>query len=484
VKHCAVLDVGHTHIKVCIVDNHGALLHSVETSNRVLGADHSPELPDHSLDPSPDPQPYSYGSAHAYPHYDVDGCWGWFLHQLTQLSQQYSISSLVTTAHGAAAALIQRDGALAFPILDYEFPQVASETPEYWALRPPFRETFSPDLPAGLNLGRQLYWQQKQYPDVFTSVDQILTYPQYWSHRLCGIAATEVTSLGAHTDLWSPSRQDYSSLVDKQQWRTRFAPLTPAWQRLGPVKPELLRQIRLDADCEVLCGIHDSNAAYLRYMAGGHEDCTVVSTGTWVICMAGGTDIGDVEILSDSRDQLANVDLLGRPLATARFMGGREWAVITQGERGAPSFTDLEIVLSKGILALPAFSSQGGPFRQNPGYLTQQLESLNQRSALASLYCALITDHCLTGIQSRGDIFVDGAFVQDEIYLRVLASLRSQQTLYASTETNGTALGAALLVNWPERRPGNGNTPTRIQPESGSGTALSDYVDLWRETLG
>src|SRR5690606_24546838 len=104
---------------------------------------------------------------------------------------------------------------------------------EYAAIRPPFGETLSPRLPNGLNLGAQLFWQGQRFPEQFAQITHILTYPQYWAWRLTGIAASEVTSLGCHTDLWVPERGQFSSLVDHQRWTALFPPIRPAASVLG-----------------------------------------------------------------------------------------------------------------------------------------------------------------------------------------------------------------------------------------------------------
>ena len=80
----------------------------------------------------------------------------------------------------------------------------------------------------------------------------------------------------------------------------------------------------------MLCGIHDSNANYARYLAAGLDDFALISTGTWLITFNPGLPL---ERLDPLRDTVSNSDLLGRPVACARFMGGREYALIA-GEDG------------------------------------------------------------------------------------------------------------------------------------------------------
>jgi L-fuculokinase len=66
-----------------------------------------------------------------------------------------------------------------------------------------------------------------------------------------------------------------------------------------------------------------------------------------------------VKGLDPADDTLANVDVEGRPVATARFMGGREYAAIA-GAPGNPDPASLARVIASGAMALPCFAGQGG----------------------------------------------------------------------------------------------------------------------------
>ena len=135
-----------------------------------------------------------------------------------RFEREHRIDAISVTTHGATAALVDANGDLALPVLDYEFAGPDGLRAAYEQVRPPFAETGTPRLPIGLNLGAQLFWQQKTFPDAFAKVSAILTYPQYWACSLTGVAASEVTSLGCHTDLWNPYRRDFSA-----RWPMRWA---------------------------------------------------------------------------------------------------------------------------------------------------------------------------------------------------------------------------------------------------------------------
>ncbi len=447
-----VLDVGKTNVKIHVFDRHLASVESRSLKNSVIE-----EWP--------------------YPHVDVEAIWTWMLGVLCDLSDRYRISAIAVATHGATAALINKnlggDG-LAMPILDYEWSGLDSAN-GYDDVRPDFSETLSPDLPAGLNLGRQLYWQQLTYPEQFDAADAVLLYPQYWAYRLTGNLVSELTSLGCHTDLWCPSRREYSSLVERRGWRSLFPPMASAWEVVGPVAESVADRSGLAGDCRVHAGIHDSNASFLRYrqINPAGEFC-VVSTGTWVVCMSAGSS----EVAMDeSRDMLGNVDVFGETVPCIRFMGGREYAEICARCSASPndmsSEADVERLISDGCYALPDFSGGSGPFGGRPPEIRGPVSN---GAALASLYCALMIDHCLDLLLSSGDIIIDGSFTQDPLLCGLLAQLRGDQAVFVSNDTAGTARGAAQLTDWPQSE---AVTLTRCEATTASG--LDGYRSRWRD---
>jgi sugar (pentulose or hexulose) kinase len=142
-------------------------------------------------------------------------------------------------------------------------------------LRDDYSLTFSPSLPLGLNLGRQLFYLQTLRADLFQRAAHVLLYPQYWSWRLSGAMAAEVTSLGTHTDLWRPHEQAYSSLARKQGWARMLPPQRSATDRLGRIRQSVVDKAGLSAACEVACGIHDSNASYLRFLMDREREASL-----------------------------------------------------------------------------------------------------------------------------------------------------------------------------------------------------------------
>jgi sugar (pentulose or hexulose) kinase len=417
----AVLDIGKTNVKLATFASDGALLWERAIPNHVA--------------PGP-----------PYPHADVEAIWAFLIAALAEANRKAPIAAIVTTTHGCAGALVDESG-LVLPVMDYEFAGVDEIEPFYSTLRPPFSESFSPPLPAGQNLGRQLPWQSQAFPEAFARARHFLTYPQYWSWRLCGVAASEVTSLGSHSDLWAPLEGRFSSLVSRFGLQGLMPPLQPAYRRLASVKPDVAAAVGLAADVGVLCGIHDSNASLLPHLASRKPPFTIVSTGTWVILM--GVGLG-LDGLNPADDALANVDVERRPVATVRFMGGREYAAIA-GAPASPDADALARVIASGAMALPCFSGRGGPFAARKGEIRGAPADADL-PALATLYLALMSDLMLSRLgAATGDLIVEGSLAANLAYCRALAALRPSQKVHAAADAAGAARGAALLAQWPPR---------------------------------
>jgi sugar (pentulose or hexulose) kinase len=254
-------------------------------------------------------------------------------------------------------------------------------------------------------------------------------------------------------------------------------PLQPAYQRLASVKPDIAAAAGLGRDIAVLCGVHDSNASLLPHLASRRQPFTVISTGTWVILMSPGLSVAG---LDPADDTLANVDVEGRPVATARFMGGREYAAIA-GAHANPDMASLARVIASGTMALPCFAGQGagGPFALRQGEIRGDIVSAD-RPALATLYVALMSDLMLTrlGVTS-GDLIVEGRFAANLRYAELLATLRPSQPVFVGCDPAGTARGAALLAQWPA----SNFQPSQVIMPARAIEGLQAYRDGWARAV-
>ena len=377
---------------------------------------------------------------------DVVGIERWLRETLSAFPDKAAIEALVPVAHGAAAVLLDSEEQVHFAP-DYEDQAFELVAETYRTQRDPFSETFSPFLPLGLNLGRQLYFLECCHATQFKRIQSCLLYPQYWAWRLCGEKASEVTSLGCHTDLWRPREAKPSGLADRRGWSRLLPALRAASDTLGRVSTELVRATGLDPGCRVQCGIHDSNASYLSHRIGrpAAEPFSVVSSGTWIIVMAHGSDLSR---LRESDDMLANVDALGHAVPTARFMGGREYEAILGPSDGpvVPTHDALASILRRRAFALPparATSARSG----FAGRLirTEGLKG-EQRAALATAYLALRTDRRLSDLGATGDIVIDGPLSANRLYVELLANLRPGCPIRLNDARSGVVRACLVLA--------------------------------------
>lgn len=436
-RHIAVFDVGKTNAKLALVEE-GSLreVAVVTRPNAVL--------------PGP-----------PYPHFDVEGHWEFFLHHLRVFHADWGIDAISVTTHGASAALLDGSGQLAVPMLDYEHTGPDQMAAAYSALRPDFSETGSPRLSCGLNLGAQLHWLLATQPGLRGNLAHVLTHPQYWGWRLTGEMACDVCSLGSHTDVWNPAASGFSTLVERLGLSGKMAPPRRPSEVLGHLRASVATTTGLPPHTPVCVGIHDSNASLYPYLSGPQHAFSVVSTGTWVICMA----VGGAAILPDqTRDVLVNVNALGQAVPSARFMGGREYEIIRQGQSLPATAADRAQVLKHGVMLLPSVDEGSGPFQGRKMRWTVDPETPGQRLVALSWYLALMTRTCLDLAGARGPVIVEGPFARNGDYLDMLAAVSPDGVQTAASAT-GTSAGAALLCLGTTVQPSTRSHPPPADPE-------------------
>jgi sugar (pentulose or hexulose) kinase len=447
-RHVGVIDIGKTNAKVAVVDIASRSEIAVKTTpNTVL-------------------------TGPPWPHFDADALWSFFLDSLRDLHARHRIDALVVTTHGACAALLTARGDLAAPVLDYEHYGPDTTAAAYEELRPDFAETGSPRLPMGLNLGAQLHWMFQTDPGLLSRTAHILTWPQYWGYRLTGRMACDVTSLGCHTDLWDPQRRAPSSLVGRLRIADKLGPVLAPVDRLGTLSPDVALVTGLALDIPVAAGIHDSNASLFPHLLDQPPPFAVVSTGTWVIAMAVG---GDPVTLDPARDTLINVNAFGQAVPSARFMGGREYDLVMQGQDATPTQEDAAFVRTSGLMLLPSLRKGSGPFPDATSRWTPDPDpsQSGQKQVAVSYYLALMTAECLKMIGAAGPVIVEGPFARNADYVAMLATATGRDVLPSSART-GTAIGAALLFA-PDQR----DTPAPDGPKVQPNPDLAFYARGW-----
>jgi sugar (pentulose or hexulose) kinase len=303
----------------------------------------------------------------------------------------------------------------------------------------------------------------------------LLPYAQYWAWLLSGVAVSEVTSLGCHSDLWAPGESDYSPMAKRRGWAARFAPMARAGDVIGTLRPELAERTGLSPQVNVYAGLHDSNAA-LHAARGFAElagvETTVLSTGTWFIAMRLSGEPVDLTTLPESRDCLVNVDIHGNSVASARYMGGRELELL--GAQIDHAGTDgLTEVLHSGAMLLPSQVPNCGPFPESKGRWIDEPSNPTQRNAAAALFAALMADASLDLIGAKERLLIEGRFARSEIFTRAIAALRPGTQVYTASREADLSFGALRLV-FPELAPME--SLTQVTPLTGD---IAAYKSCW-----
>lgn len=411
---------------------------------------------------------------------DIEGIGDWLIEALGRYVD-HPVRTIIPVGHGAGlVALAQTKVAMA--PLDYEQPIPADVLAAYRAERDAFSVTGSPELPHGLNLGAQLWWAHQLHPAIKGAT--LLPWAQYWAWFLSGAAVSEVSSLGCHSDLWCPAHADFSPMAKRLGWAARFAPLAKASDPVGNLRQEIAARTGLSPQVEILAGLHDSNAALIAargFSQIANHEATVLSTGTWFVAMRLAAAPCNTAMLDQARDCLVNIDIEGRAVPSARFMGGREIeAIIEIDSRRVDIKSDQPALLAAvpnlldaGTVILPTFMAGFGPFPSGVFRWINRPEDSNARRAAACLYAALVADVSLDLIGSGERILVEGRFAEADVFVRALASLRPSTAVYTAKAHNDVSFGALRLV-YPGLKPEG--ALVRVEPLAGD---LAAYRNRW-----
>ena len=453
----AVLDIGKTNIKLSATAPDGTVVETLTTPNVVQ--------------PGP-----------PYRHHDVIALEHWTLAALADLGRRHDLGAIVPIGHGSGGVLVDEAGAV-LPMIDYEDEPPAAVNARYRALAGDYRTRGSPIMLGASHTARQMLWLESGWPDAFARARHFLALPQYMAWRLSGVAASEVTTIGAQSHLWSAREGSFAPIVAARHWQRLLPPLVPAWTTLGPLRPALIARTGLSPRTRVLCGAHDSSVNFYRFQAAGLSRITVVSTGTWIVALS---DAADLDALDEARGMTCTADPTGRPLAGALCMGGREFLLIA-GAQPPGALGDAAVaarLMARGTLPLPFFSEDDGllPGRAGRGTIVgPPPQDAAERRALALIATALLTDILLDALGRTGRVVLDGSFTNDPLYPALVAALRPGSDVAFNRHSDGVAAGAALLAGHAAR-----TAPVRLaldQPAPLDYPAVAGYRARWRALI-
>lgn len=419
-------------------------------------------------------------------HHDLETLSDWVFEELAGLGRRYPIETFVATAHGSGGVLVgddpdQGDGTV-LPMIDYEQPLPLPVRDAYGPVSGSFRDRGSAVMHGATHQARQLLWMEMVEPQRFSLARWFLCLPQYFAWRMTGVAASEATCLGAQSHLWNIPDNRPTPIVKARNWERLLPAFRPAWSSLGPVRAALASRFNLPHTLQILTGIHDSSANFYRFQAAGLNDAALVSTGTWIVGLSRTTPLADI---NEACGMTINSDVFGKPVAGALAMGGREFVAVAGQSDGEP--VDQESVMAliaRATMALPSFGDGDGFFPQSAGcgqIVGTKPANNRERRALALIYVALLTVECLDALKAHGTVVLDGSYLKDPMFARLVSSFRPNGETLFNLDAYGVATGAALLASHGTARASKALHLSRPASIDAPADLFTSYSHRWRE---
>ena len=388
-----------------------------------------------------------------FPCEDVLALTRWMKHCFEEIVNdvRFEIKAVNFSAYGASFVCMDEHLSVILPLYNYlkPFPQSLLQKfyDTYGGQSTFSKKTASPVL-GNLNSGMQLYRLKWEKPEVFQQIRYALHLPQYLSFILCSSLRSDITSIGCHTNLWSFEEKNYHEWVKKEGVRQKLAETIPCNAIAGYVND------RIPAGC----GLHDSSAALIPYLFCFKQPFVLLSTGTWCISFNPFND----SLLSDDelqQDCLCYLSYDGNPVKASRLFAGHEHE--QQIKRLASHFTSdinryKEVKLDRKLLK---DVDRGDSANDRNAVIAQSIftkRDLGRFKSYDQAYHQLIADIIdrqidstnliLTGAPVK-QIFVDGGFSNNPIYMHLLADAFSNLEVYAASVSQASALGAAVVFH-------------------------------------
>ena len=373
-------------------------------------------------------------------------------------STEFEITRLNFSGHGASFVHTDLDGEPVAPLYDYLKPFPEELLEQFYAENGGkftfCKETSSPPL-AMLNSGLQLYFLKYAKPEVYQKIQRSLHLPQYLTLIFTGQFVSDYSSIGCHTALWDFGKMDYHDWVKREGIDRLQAPILPG-DSLLKTKPELG-----GIPCGI--GVHDSSAALLPYLKQETQPFALLSTGTWAISINtfNKTPLTESEL---TKDCLQFLSISGQPIKISRLFIGEEHKYQVEEmyaywnlPLGTYKKLQFEESWYQKVSSQPAKRIRFHYIQpENFGLENGPTSDWSRFSEFTEAYYTFL--HELTSIQAASvklvlegapvtRLFVDGGFNANPIFVELLRKKLPGIELIPSDFPNGSALGAAMLVN-------------------------------------
>lgn len=393
-----------------------------------------------------------------FPCEDVHLLSKWIKNSFDALTKEdrFDIKAVNFSAYGASFVYVDKEGKVIAPLYNYLKPYPEKLKIQFYQSYGGesliAKETASPVL-YSLNSGMQLYRIKHENPALFKKIAFAFHLPQYLSYILTDYPATDITSIGCHTNLWNFNDQAYHRWVMEEKVENCFAPILPCSTYI----PFIHSNKKLIAGL----GLHDSSAALIPYLNSFTEPFILLSTGTWCISLNpyNHSPLSDDELLQDC---LCYLSYLGKPVKASRLFAGyvHEQQVnkisaffnkpLDYYQKVQYDYKILQKIKSEKNISQKtesnSFVKQSAFSARDLSLFTSYEESYHQL-----IYDLITLQFQSTSLVLKGTsakrIFVDGGFSKNQIFMHLLSNIFPAIEVYAASVPQASAIGAALAIH-------------------------------------
>lgn len=353
---------------------------------------------------------------------DLERLRSWLLESWAEAHQlpNFDVQALNFSTYGASFVGVDAHGTALTPLYNYLKPYPEALQTQFYAQYGGEEalavETASPVL-GSLNSGMQLYRLKYQKPVLFAQIAHFLHLPQYVSMLFTNQFCADITSVGCHTNLWDFTKNQYHNWVQSEGIAQKLPPMASHQSSV------LCNETKIGA------GLHDSSAALIPYLAQFETPFVLISTGTWSISL---NPFNDLPLTFEElqQDCLCYLTYEGRAVKASRLFAGHQH--------------------EQKVSELAQAFNLDENFYQNIDYQAVYSQKHEQ------LYYDFMTELVAKQVSSTylvlantpvTQIFVDGGFSKNALYMHLMAAAYPQFEVYAASVAQATALGAALVMH-------------------------------------
>jgi L-fuculokinase len=411
-NHCLVFDIGKTNKKALLFDeNYEIVWQTIETLAQTIDDD-----------------------GHDCESIELLTSWITNTYESIKANQTYNIKAVNFSAYGASFVYLNEQLKPISYLYNYLKPYPESLQQVFYNNYDTDGSfsaiTASPKL-GSLNSGLQLYRTKYEKKNVYSKIKYALHLPNFCSFILTNTPLTEITSIGSHTALYNFNENKYHNWVQAEGIDSKFAPIRAANM------PIVINETAFGS------GLHDSSAALEPYLASIKSSFLLLSTGTWSICL------NPFSTQSISNDMLANDCLTFFNIKSDKVLASR-YLLGKYHENFCEKIAE--------------FFKVNNDFFKNVKYNEALLEqtvlniSFIEFSTITSVekaYHLLMQDivnkqiACINLVIEKNitEIYVDGGFANNHIFMILLAAAYPNIKVYAAKIAQASATGAAMVIH-------------------------------------